>query len=88
MAHVGRQLNPRPAGVRSTTDDAPMRLTALILGTRQTIAGTVPALQAVSIGCPFEPRCDYRVPECARFLPALVEVAPGHWARCPVVNPR
>jgi len=54
----------------------------------QTIAGTVPALQAVSIGCPFEPRCDYRVPECARFLPALVEVAPGHWARCPVVNPR
>src|SRR5436305_6539269 len=41
MAHVGRQLNPRPAGVRSTTDDAPMRLTALIAGTRQTIAGTV-----------------------------------------------
>src|SRR5436305_1984438 len=31
----------RPAGVRSTTDDAPMRLTALIAGTRQTIAGTV-----------------------------------------------
>ncbi len=54
----------------------------------QTITGTVPSLQAVSPGCPFEPRCDYRVSECASVLPALVDVAPGHWARCPVVNPR
>ncbi len=51
-----------------------------------TIAGTVPPLSAVLAGCPFEPRCDWRVPECARTLPPLVEVAPGHWARCPVVN--
>jgi len=26
------------------------------------------------------------VPECARALPPLIEVATGHWARCPVVN--
>jgi hypothetical protein len=31
----------RLAGVRWTTDDAPMQLTALIVGTRQTIAGTI-----------------------------------------------
>ncbi len=52
----------------------------------QTIDGTVPALQAMPPGCTFEPRCEFRVPECARALPPLVEVAAGHWARCPVVN--
>jgi oligopeptide/dipeptide ABC transporter ATP-binding protein len=53
----------------------------------QTIDGTVPALQAMPPGCTFEPRCEFRVPACARELPPLVEVAAGHWARCPVVNP-
>jgi len=52
----------------------------------QTIEGTVPALHALPAGCPFEPRCEFRVTECARSLPELVELAPGHWARCPVVN--
>jgi len=52
----------------------------------RTIEGTVPPLQAVLPGCPFEPRCDFRVAECAKILPLLVEVASGHWARCPVVN--
>jgi oligopeptide/dipeptide ABC transporter ATP-binding protein len=53
----------------------------------QTIEGTVPPMQAVISGCPFEPRCDSRIAECAHSLPPLVEVSPGHWARCPVVNP-
>jgi oligopeptide/dipeptide ABC transporter ATP-binding protein len=53
----------------------------------QTIEGTVPALQNLPAGCAFEPRCESRIPECARTLPPLVEVAAGHWARCPVVNP-
>jgi len=52
----------------------------------ETIEGTVPPLHLVPAGCPFEPRCGFRVQECARVLPALVEVSPGHWARCPVVN--
>ena len=51
-----------------------------------TIDGTVPPLQAMPQGCPFEPRCSYRIPECARALPELMEVSAGHWARCPVVN--
>jgi oligopeptide/dipeptide ABC transporter ATP-binding protein len=51
-----------------------------------TIEGTVPPLHAMPPGCAFEPRCGFRVPECALALPPLVEVAPGHWARCPVVN--
>jgi oligopeptide/dipeptide ABC transporter ATP-binding protein len=52
----------------------------------ETIEGTVPTLQAAPPGCPFEPRCESRLPECAQALPPLVEVAPGHWARCPVLN--
>jgi oligopeptide/dipeptide ABC transporter ATP-binding protein len=51
-----------------------------------TIEGTVPAMNAIPPGCPFEPRCDLRLAECARDLPPLLEVTPGHWARCPVVN--
>ncbi len=54
----------------------------------ETIEGTVPPLHAVPAGCPFEPRCGFRVAECATSLPPLDEVAPSHWARCPVVNPR
>jgi len=53
----------------------------------ETIEGTVPPMHAVAPGCPFEPRCAFRVAECAHSLPSLLEVAPGHWARCPVVNP-
>ncbi len=52
-----------------------------------TIEGTVPPLRAMPPGCAFEPRCGFRIPECALALPPLVEVVPRHWARCPVVNP-
>jgi oligopeptide/dipeptide ABC transporter ATP-binding protein len=52
------------------------------------IEGSVPTLQSLPTGCPFEPRCDLRVDACARELPPLVEVDSGHWARCPVANPQ
>src|SRR6185295_8059216 len=51
-----------------------------------TIEGTVPPLHLVPAGCPFEPRCGFRVDECSVALPGLAEVSGGHWARCPVVN--
>ena len=53
----------------------------------ETIEGTVPPLHAMPPGCAFEPRCGFRIPNCTRALPPLVEVAKEHWARCPVVNP-
>ena len=53
----------------------------------ETIEGAVPPMQTLLPGCPFEPRCNSRIVECRRSLPPLLEVAPGHWARCPVVNP-
>jgi oligopeptide/dipeptide ABC transporter ATP-binding protein len=52
----------------------------------RTIEGTVPPLHAMPPGCAFEPRCEYRIPECARSLPPLIEVSPAHFARCPVIN--
>jgi oligopeptide/dipeptide ABC transporter ATP-binding protein len=51
-----------------------------------TIEGTVPPLDAMPPGCAFEPRCGFRVPECARAVPPLIGVGRGHWARCPVIN--
>ena len=51
----------------------------------RTIEGTVPNIAALPPGCRFEPRCDLRIPACAAALPPLIEVAPHHWARCPVV---
>lgn len=52
----------------------------------QTIEGSVPPIDALPPGCPFEPRCDSRVEACSRELPPLEQVGPSHWARCPVVN--
>jgi oligopeptide/dipeptide ABC transporter ATP-binding protein len=50
-----------------------------------TIEGTVPSIGALPPGCVFEPRCEWRLPSCSQALPSLVEVAPGHFARCPVI---
>jgi peptide/nickel transport system ATP-binding protein len=50
------------------------------------IDGSVPPLHAMPPGCAFEPRCGFRVTECSRIFPPLDEIAPAHWARCPVVN--
>jgi oligopeptide/dipeptide ABC transporter ATP-binding protein len=52
----------------------------------RTIEGSVPSISALPPGCPFEPRCDWRVDDCGRHLPALIQVAPNHWARCPVAT--
>jgi len=52
----------------------------------QTIEGTVPPVGAPPPGCAFEPRCEWRLPSCSQELPSLVEVAPGNFARCPVVS--
>jgi len=51
-----------------------------------TIEGTVPPIAALPPGCPFEPRCPHRIASCVEALPPLMEVGPGHWARCPVLN--
>ncbi len=52
----------------------------------RTVEGTVPPISALPPGCPFEPRCGVRVENCTHSLPPLLEVEPGHWARCPVTS--
>ena len=50
----------------------------------RTIEGAVPVLTALPSGCSFEPRCGSRIAHCAEAVPPMIEVAPGHLARCPV----
>jgi peptide/nickel transport system ATP-binding protein len=50
-------------------------------GRLRTIPGTVPRLSDLPQGCTFAPRCDIKIDRCAAE-PELVEVRPGHWARC------
>jgi oligopeptide/dipeptide ABC transporter ATP-binding protein len=47
------------------------------------IAGNVPQLSALPSGCRFHPRCSKAQVECSQNVPALVEVAPNRWVRCP-----
>lgn len=48
----------------------------------KTIDGSVPSLKALPVGCPFTPRCEYRVEICPEKVPALSEVQKGQRARC------
>jgi peptide/nickel transport system ATP-binding protein len=49
------------------------------------IPGNVPHPAYKPSGCPFHPRCEYRVPSCEKAFPALCDYGDGHKARCPVL---
>jgi len=49
---------------------------------RAALPGETPDPAAAPSGCVFHPRCDRAAPACAESAPPLVEVAPGHFARC------
>jgi oligopeptide/dipeptide ABC transporter ATP-binding protein len=61
-----------------TLDGEAGRLTA--------IPGAVPRLGAFPSGCRFHPRCPRAEPECSQTGPALIEVEPRRWVRCPFWN--
>ncbi|OJU80779.1 MAG: ABC transporter ATP-binding protein [Solirubrobacterales bacterium 70-9] len=46
------------------------------------IAGSVPSPGSRPPGCPFAPRCDYRIGACTASLPPLAEVGADQFARC------
>ncbi len=50
------------------------------------IPGNPPRLDHLPPGCRFEPRCLSRAEICATAPPPLLEVAPGHWAACYLVE--
>ena len=49
----------------------------------QAIPGNVPRIGDFPSGCRFAPRCPMAKPECAAAAPALTEMEPGRWVRCP-----
>ena len=65
-----RSLPPAP----DAKGDRPRRLPV--------IEGMVPDLASLPAGCRFQDRCDKVEDACRSNLPALVTVAPGHRARC------
>ncbi len=46
------------------------------------LPGAPPALAEPPTACPFVSRCPYAVPICSAQRPPVVEVSPGHRARC------
>ena len=46
------------------------------------IPGAPPNPAALPPGCPFAPRCLYRMPVCDTQMPPLLEASPGHWKAC------
>jgi peptide/nickel transport system ATP-binding protein len=46
------------------------------------IEGAVPSPASLPAGCSFAPRCPLAIPACLAAMPALIEVVPGHAARC------
>ncbi len=51
------------------------------------IPGNVPSIFDLPAGCKFETRCKERLERCALIEPPILEVSPGHWVRCHLVNP-
>ncbi len=51
------------------------------------IPGNVPSIFDLPAGCKFETRCKERLERCAQIEPPILEVSPGHWVRCHLVNP-
>jgi oligopeptide/dipeptide ABC transporter ATP-binding protein len=46
------------------------------------ITGTPPRLLEPVVGCPFEPRCPYRIERCSQETPTLEELTPTHTVAC------
>jgi oligopeptide/dipeptide ABC transporter ATP-binding protein len=50
------------------------------------LMGEIPSPLNPPSGCHFHPRCPFALPECAREVPQLREIAPGHHVSCHLVE--
>lgn len=46
------------------------------------ISGLMPDPTDLPIGCSFNQRCDYKLPQCAEISPSDINVNGGHYVRC------
>jgi oligopeptide transport system ATP-binding protein len=46
------------------------------------VRGEPPDLVGLAAGCPFAPRCDFRVDRCHHETPVLEEMESGHMVAC------
>jgi peptide/nickel transport system ATP-binding protein len=53
-------------------------------GLLRTIPGQPPTVGAMPEGCRFHPRCTHAIDACQSVRPALLPLAPGHFAACHV----
>jgi oligopeptide/dipeptide ABC transporter ATP-binding protein len=53
---------------------------------KQSRGGEIPSPINPPSGCAFHPRCSLAEAICSEKLPDLVEVSPGHFVRCHIVN--
>lgn len=49
------------------------------------IEGDIPSPLNPPAGCRFHTRCKYATPRCAQEVPAMKEIAPGHYAACHIL---
>jgi oligopeptide/dipeptide ABC transporter ATP-binding protein len=48
----------------------------------QSIEGQPPDLIAPPVGCSFQARCAYSIPQCTKEKPLLLEITPSHYSAC------
>jgi len=73
-----RPMHPYTAGLIAAIPPLDIDLRRL-----PTIPGSIPDPGRNIPGCRFSPRCNEVEPACRQSAPALVDVGPGHLARCP-----
>lgn len=53
---------------------------------RESVPGSPPSLMDLPSGCPFHPRCPYRMDVCTRQMPSLVDLGTQHTVACWLVR--
>jgi len=57
-------------------------------GTRIKLKGGVPELNQKFPGCRFSSRCPEKVDICKKVEPQFIEISPGHWVACHIIEKR